>query len=58
MLSQIYNGKTLVVTKLDYVGRYAQDIGATIKAAAARRIEVIVLEPGKLDLTSAADSSC
>jgi len=32
----------------------AQDIGTTIKALAARRIEVIVLQLGKLDLTSAA----
>jgi putative DNA-invertase from lambdoid prophage Rac len=48
------SGETLVVTKLDRLGRDAQDIGATIKALAARRIEVIVLQLGKLDLTSAA----
>jgi putative DNA-invertase from lambdoid prophage Rac len=54
MLSQIRDGETLVVTKLDRLGRDAQDIGATIKALAARRIEVIVLQLGKLDLTSAA----
>jgi putative DNA-invertase from lambdoid prophage Rac len=45
---------TLVVTKLDRPGRDAEDIGATIKALAARRIEVFVLQLGKLDLTSAA----
>jgi len=54
MLGQIRDGETLVVTKLDRLGRDAQDIGATIKALAARRIEVIVLQLGKLDLTSAA----
>ena len=54
MLSQIRDGETLVVTKLDRLGRDAQDIGATIKALAARHIEVIVLQLGKLDLTSAA----
>lgn len=43
-----------MVTKLDRLGRDAQDIGATIKALAAGRIEVIVLQLGKLDLTSAA----
>lgn len=54
MLGQIRNGETLVVTKLDRLGRDAQDVGATIKMLAARRIEVIVLQLGKLDLTSAA----
>jgi putative DNA-invertase from lambdoid prophage Rac len=54
MRGQIRDGETLVVTKLDRLGRDAQDVGATIKALAARRIEVIVLQLGKLDLTSAA----
>lgn len=54
MLDKIRDGETLVVTKLDRLGRDAQDVGATIKALAARRIEVIVLQLGKLDLTSAA----
>ncbi|TQK00148.1 recombinase family protein [Herbaspirillum sp. SJZ107] len=54
MLGQIRDGETLVVTKLDRLGRDAQDVGATIKMLAARRIEVIVLQLGKLDLTSAA----
>jgi putative DNA-invertase from lambdoid prophage Rac len=54
LLGQIRDGETLVVTKLDRLGRDAQDVGATIKALAARRIEVIVLQLGKLDLTSAA----
>lgn len=54
MLQQIRDGETLVVSKLDRLGRNAQDVGATIKALAARKIEVIVLQLGKLDLTSTA----
>lgn len=54
MLGQIRDGEILVVTKLDRLGRDAQDVGATIKMLASRRIEVIVLQLGKLDLTSAA----
>ncbi|MFC5512801.1 recombinase family protein [Massilia jejuensis] len=54
LLDEIRDGETLVVSKLDRLGRDAQDIGATIKMLAARRIEVIVLQLGKLDLTSSA----
>jgi DNA invertase Pin-like site-specific DNA recombinase len=54
MLGQIRDGETLVVTKLDRLGRDAQDVGATIKMLAKRHIQVIVLQLGKLDLTSAA----
>lgn len=54
LLGQIRNEETLVVSKLDRLGRDAQDVGATIKALAARRIEVIVLQLGKLDLASPA----
>lgn len=54
LLDKIRDGETLVVSKLDRLGRDAQDIGATIKLLAARRIEVIVLQLGKLDLTSSA----
>lgn len=54
MLDKIRDGERLVVTKLDRLGRDAQDVGATIKMLAARKIEVIVLQVGKLDLTSAA----
>lgn len=54
LLYKIRDGETLVVSKLDRLGRDAQDIGATIKMLAARRIEVIVLQLGKLDLTSSA----
>ena len=54
LLQQIRDGETLVVSKLDRLGRDAQDVGATIKALAGRRIEVIVLQLGKLDLASPA----
>ena len=54
LLSQIRDGETLVVSKLDRLGRDAQDVGATIKALAKRKIMVIVLQLGKLDLTSTA----
>jgi len=54
LLSQIRDGEALVVAKLDRLGRDAQDVGATIKALAARKIEVIVLQLGKLDLASPA----
>ena len=54
MLGQIRDGETLVVSKLDRLGRDALDVGATIKMLAGREIEVIVLQLGKLDLTSPA----
>lgn len=54
LLDKIRDGETLVVSKLDRLGRDAQDIAATIKMLVARRIEVIVLQLGKLDLTSSA----
>lgn len=54
LLGQIRDGETLVVSKLDRLGRDALDVGGTIKALAARKIHVIVLQLGKLDLTSAA----
>lgn len=54
LLQQIRGVETLVVAKLDRLGRDEQDVGATIKMLAQRRIEVVVLQLGKLDLTSAA----
>jgi DNA invertase Pin-like site-specific DNA recombinase len=54
LLGQIRNGETLVVSKLDRIGRDAQDVGAAIKLLKARKIKVIVLQLGDLDLTSAA----
>jgi DNA invertase Pin-like site-specific DNA recombinase len=54
MLKQIRDGETLIVSKLDRIGRDATDVGATIKLLAKRKIQVIVLQLGKLDLNSAA----
>jgi DNA invertase Pin-like site-specific DNA recombinase len=54
LLGKIRDGETLVVSKLDRLGRDALDVGATIKMLAARKIEVIVLQLGKMDLTSPA----
>ena len=54
LLVQIRDGETLIVAKLDRLGRDAQDVGATVKLLAVRKIAVIVLQLGKLDLASAA----
>lgn len=54
LLAKIRDGETLIVSKLDRIGRDAQDVGATIKLLKARHIKVIVLQLGTLDLTSAA----
>jgi len=54
LLGQIRDGETLVVSKLDRLGRDAQDVGATVKLLASRKISVIVLQLGKLDLISPA----
>lgn len=54
LLGQIRDEETLVVAKLDRLGRDALDVGNTIKALGARKIQVIVLQLGKLDLTSPA----
>ena len=54
LMAQIRNGETLIVSKLDRLGRDAQDVGATIKFLASREIAVIVLQLGKLDLASPA----
>lgn len=54
LLAKIRDGETLIVSKLDRIGRDAQDVGATIKLLKARSIKVIVLQLGTLDLTSPA----
>ena len=42
------------MSKLDRLGRDAKEVGTTIKALAARKIEIIVLQLEKLDLASPA----
>ncbi|KVE90629.1 resolvase [Burkholderia vietnamiensis] len=51
MLDRIGNGETLVVSKLDRLGRDAEGVLWTL---AERKIEVIVLQLGKQDLGSSA----
>jgi DNA invertase Pin-like site-specific DNA recombinase len=54
LLSQIRNGETLVVSKLDRLGRNSIDIQTTIRQLQERGIKVIVLALGNTDLTSPA----
>lgn len=54
LLTKIRDGETLIVSKLDRLGRDAIDVLQTIRHLADRKIEVIVLQLGKTDLTSAA----
>lgn len=54
MLSQIRKGETLVVFKLDRLGRDLIDVLQTIRSLSDREIKVIVLQLGKTDLTAPA----
>jgi putative DNA-invertase from lambdoid prophage Rac len=54
LLEKMRDGETLVVTKLDRLGRDAIDVGGTVRALAARSIKVVVLQLGNTDLTSPA----
>jgi DNA invertase Pin-like site-specific DNA recombinase len=50
LLDRIRSGEALVVAKLDRLGRHALDVGKTVRMLAKRQIEVVVLQPGKLEL--------
>lgn len=52
LLQKIRDGETIVVSKLDRLGRDAIDILSTIKLLSERNIKVIVLQLGNTDLTS------
>lgn len=54
LLEKIRDGETLVVSKLDRLGRNAMDVRATLNLLSSRSIKVIVLQLGNLDLTSPA----
>jgi len=54
LLDKIRDGETLVVSKLDRLGRDAIDVLQTIRLLGSRGIQVIVLQLGKVDLTSVA----
>lgn len=54
LLGQIRKGETLVVSKLDRLGRDAIDVLQTVRHLGERGIKVIVLQLGATDLTSTA----
>lgn len=54
LLDKIRDGETLVVSKLDRLGRDAIDVLQTVRNLAERNIKVIVLQLGNTDLTSTA----
>jgi putative DNA-invertase from lambdoid prophage Rac len=54
LVAQICRGDTLIVTKLDRLGCDAENVARTIKGLAAGKIQVFVLQFGKLDLASPA----
>lgn len=52
LLSKIRRDETLVVSKLDRLGRDAVDVMQTIRLLRDRKVKVIVLQLGSTDLTS------
>jgi len=54
MVAKLRKKDTVVVSKLDRLGRDAPDVLATIKTLAALDVEIVVLQLGKLDLASPA----
>ena len=52
MLGKIRDGETLVVSKLDRLGRDSIDVLQTVQGLAERNIKVIVLQLGNTDLSS------
>lgn len=54
LMDRMEEGDTLVVTKLDRIGRDSIDVQLTVKRCAERGIRLVVLQLGNLDLTSSA----
>ena len=52
LLKRMEAGDTLVVTKLDRIGRDSIDVQKTVELCVAEDIRLIVLQLGNLDLTS------
>lgn len=52
LLDRLEDGDTLVVTKLDRLGRDAIDVQQTVQLFKARGVRLVVLQLGNLDLTS------
>lgn len=54
LLDKIRDGETLIVAKLDRLGRDAIDVQQTLRNLAERHIKVFVLQLGETDLNSSA----
>lgn len=54
LLEKIRDGETLIVAKLDRLGRDAIDVQQTLRTLASRHIKVFVLQLGEIDLNSSA----
>lgn len=54
LLDKLEDGDTVVVTKLDRLGRDSIDVQQTVQLFAERGVRLIVLQLGNLDLTSKA----
>jgi putative DNA-invertase from lambdoid prophage Rac len=54
LLDRIEAGDTVVVTKLDRLGRDSIDVQQTVKLFQGRGVRLVVLQLGNLDLTSSA----
>lgn len=54
LLDRLEPGDTLIVTKLDRIGRDSIDVQQTVRLFVDRGIRLVVLQLGNLDLTSAA----
>jgi putative DNA-invertase from lambdoid prophage Rac len=52
VLAKMRDGETLIVSKLDRLGRDAMDVMGTVRSLSARSIRVIVHSLGGVDLTS------
>ena len=56
LLKKIESGDTLIVTKLDRIGRDSIDVQQTVEWFLEQGIRLVVLQLGNLDLTSSAGS--
>lgn len=54
LLDKLEEGDSLIVTKIDRIGRDSIDVQQTVQLFQERKIRLIVLQLGNLDLTSAA----
>lgn len=54
LIDRMEEGDTLVVTKLDRIGRDSIDVQQTVRLFSERGIRLVVLQLGNLDLTSSA----